>query len=132
MLLVHTRIKPSDLHGIGLFVVQPVPKGTHIWKYEPGFDIELTEERLQTLSEAARGQIVNYVYKSAVTGNWILCGDDARFINHSSEPNLGVVQVEGEQETRALAARDIQAGEELTLDYVIFPENDDLSTYHQG
>lgn len=130
MMLVRTSVKPSLLHGLGLFAADDIPKGTHVWKYEPKFDLELTQQEMDALPEATRESVFNYVYKSNVTGNWILCSDDARFINHSRTPNLGTTQVTGEQETRAVAARDIKAGEELTLDYAIFPEGDDLSTYN--
>lgn len=42
----------------------------------------------------------------------VLCGDNARFMNHSFEPNC---DDDGGEFTTA--ARDIEAGEELTCDY---------------
>ena len=40
--------------------------------------------------------------------------DDARFINHSPEPNMGYLSME---DTRSFALRDIKKGEELFEDY---------------
>jgi uncharacterized protein len=83
-----------------------------------------------------------YTYRNP-EGNYILCWDNARFINHSSNSNCITTAYEFE-----LAVRDIQPGEQLTDDYgylnleepfevmpeagtdrnVIYP--DDLIRYH--
>jgi uncharacterized protein len=60
-----------------------------------------------------------------VSGCYILCTDDARFINHSSQPNTIDTQ-EGE-EGLTIAARDIQPGEEITSNYEAFDA--DYHTY---
>ena len=44
-----------------------------------------------------------------------LCSDDARFFNHSDEPNTGSISNDTD-----VALRDIQQGEELTCDYRTF------------
>ena len=36
---VKTIIKESDIHGIGLFADEFIPKGTKIWEFTPNFDI---------------------------------------------------------------------------------------------
>jgi hypothetical protein len=43
----------------------------------------------------------------------ILCGDHAKHMNHSEKPNLLDLETN-------IAARDIQAGEELTCNYYLF------------
>ena len=45
MLLVKTKIGPSKIAGIGLFADEFIAKGTPVWKFEPGFDLEIPRER---------------------------------------------------------------------------------------
>lgn len=49
--------------------------------------------------------------------NYILCADNARFFNHSDNPNTHVVEDPEDEETADVASKDIQIGEELTVDY---------------
>jgi uncharacterized protein len=44
MLVVRTKTKASEIAGIGLFADQFIPKGTVVWKYQPDFDLLLSEE----------------------------------------------------------------------------------------
>lgn len=53
------------------------------------------------------------------TGLYVLCGDDARFFNHSEDPNCFDFYSDEEQDLTA-ARRDIRTGEELTCDYALF------------
>lgn len=123
MLLVKTKIDVSKIHGIGIFADQLIPKGTRIWEYREGVDSRIDENFLQTLPEPAKKQMLNYAYKNPRTGLYVLCGDDARFFNHSDTPNTddldfdkGVVQGEG----ITVANRDIQPGEEIVSNYRSF------------
>jgi SET domain-containing protein len=111
MLRVPTRLGVSPIHGIGLFAAAPIAAGTVIWEYDPHFDLSFTEEHLARLGEPARMQVDKYSYFDSSVGAFVLCGDDGRFMNHSSTPNTA--EVDG----LTLAARDIPAGEELTCDY---------------
>lgn len=38
VLLIPVRCDRSPLHGLGLFAVHPVPEGTPVWRFVPGFD----------------------------------------------------------------------------------------------
>jgi SET domain-containing protein len=113
MLLVRTRLGPSSIHGIGAFAADPIPKGAIIWEFREGFDLRLTEEELQRLAPPAQEQALKYSYVES--GHYILCADDARFFNHSENPNT-----DDTSELYTIAARDIAAGEELTSDYRTF------------
>lgn len=125
MLLVKTKVAPSTIEGLGLFADQFIPKGTHIWRYEPTFDHAFSQDYIDNLDELGRDFMRRYAYKSPYLNKYVLCGDDARFYNHSDEPNTGEVAVDGEVETRAIALRDIQLGEELTIDYRIMEGTDE-------
>lgn len=123
MLLVETKIGPSNISGIGLFANQFISKGTPTWKFKPGFDLKIDKGELANLSEPAKEQVLNYAYLSPNTGKYILCFDDARFFNHSDNPNC--VGASPTDDGIDIAARDIQAGEELTCNYKEFDQDVD-------
>ena len=116
MLLVKTKVGSSKIHGIGLFAAEFIPKGTQTWKFQPGFDLELIENNLKELSEPARAQFKNYCYKDYTNGKYILCSDDARFMNHSDNPNIADSNPENDY-APDIAIRDIVEREELTCNY---------------
>jgi SET domain-containing protein len=118
MLLVKTYLAPSRIHGIGLFAGQPIAKGTVVWRLDLVIDVELTEADIEALAPPAREQIRKYTYMDLVRGKYVLCGDDARFFNHSDAPNCHDYP-DGDGGT-TVAARDIGEGEELTSDYSRF------------
>lgn len=118
MLLVKTRIGRSSIHGIGLFADEFIPKGTPTWSFNPDFDRAFTEEEFARLPQSARDLILLHAFKSAHTGRYILCTDDARFANHSDNQNCLANEddwVDGERGD--IAVRDIQVGEEMTNRY---------------
>jgi hypothetical protein len=63
-----------------------------------------------------------YCYLSP-EGIYVFCGDNAKFMNHSTDPNCD--DPEGRY---TVANRDIEAGEELTSDYTTF----DLESADKG
>ena len=116
MLLVQTTIAKSPIHGFGLFAVSFIEKGTHIWRFTPEFDLELEPDRLNHLSEASRQTMLHYGYIDPASRQFILCSDDYRFVNHSDSPNVRIDKTE-DRHGVDIAARDIQPGEEITVDY---------------
>jgi uncharacterized protein len=119
MLLVKTKLACSRIHGIGLFADEFIPKGTLIWKFNPVIDISLTKEQIEELAKPSCEQIQKYTYRSMISGLYVLCGDDARFFNHSLIPNCHDI-CESEEQDLTIASRDIHPGEELTCDYALF------------
>lgn len=126
MLLVKTKIGPSPIHGIGIFADELISAGTRIWEYRHGVDSRFDSAFLASLPRVAQSQMLNYSYRNPRTGLYVLCGDDARFFNHSTTPNtddvgfdVGVVEGEG----ITLAARDILPGDEIVSNYYKFDSN---------
>ena len=115
MLLVKTRIGPSKINGIGLFANQFIPKGILIWKFKPGFDLEITKDKLTKLSQHTRDQFLHYCYLDKKPDKYVLSFDDARFMNHSETPTIEDGDPYGYDGD--IAVRDIYEGEELTYDY---------------
>lgn len=117
MLLVKTKIGSSKINGIGLFADQFIPKGTVTWRATPQFDLQFSAKDLEVLSEVAKASFLKHAFLSKRTGLYVLCFDDARFFNHSFEPNIGDADDDASDEGLDFALRDIYPGEELTCDY---------------
>jgi SET domain-containing protein len=115
MLLVKTYLDRSPIHGIGIFAAEPVARGTVIWRLHPAIDVQLTADQLEVLAPPAREQLEKYTYLDPVLRTYVLCGDDARFFNHSDDPNC--IDTPDQRGGKTVAARDIAVGEELTCDY---------------
>lgn len=123
MLLVRTILKPSGIHGHGVFAAQFIPKGTRVWEYREGFDHRVSSEFVEQLPEPAHSAIRHY--SGFWGGGYVISADDARFLNHSETPNLRTFA----EPDCDIAIRDIQVGEELLEDYREFDESKrDLST----
>ncbi|HXG17089.1 MAG TPA: SET domain-containing protein [Calidithermus sp.] len=116
MLLVRTRVDRSPIHGLGLFADEPIPKGTDVWRFTPGFDLDLDPGVLDAQPPIVRSRLLHYGYIDRRLGRYILCCDDARFINHSDSPNIGP-DFARDRYGVDVALRDIAPGEELTVDY---------------
>ena len=72
------------------------------------YDVLLSEEELARLPVAAQDTVNYHGYFDVRLGKHVLCGDDDRFVNHSENANLRF------HHDHAVAARDIQRGEEIT------------------
>jgi len=123
---VKTRLGRSAIAGIGLFAAEFIPKGTCIWRFKTGFDIRVDKDYPSRLPEPARTFWATYAYQNHATLKYVLCADDARFFNHSDTPNTTCVEDPEGEETADVALRDIEPGEELTVDYREF----DTDPYH--
>jgi SET domain-containing protein len=103
------------MQGLGMFATRPIPEGMRL--------IEYAGERL-TPAEAdarypdapgARHHTFLFAIDDDVVVDAAIDGNEARFINHSCEPNCDAVIDGGRIWIDAL--RDIEPGEELAYDY---------------
>ncbi|MGD9904341.1 MAG: SET domain-containing protein [Vicinamibacterales bacterium] len=115
MLLVPVTLAPSAIHGLGVFAARPIPAGTPVWRFTAGFDLDLDPGLVEAQPEPSRTTLRHYGYVDSRLQRFILCCDDYRFVNHSDDPTLRTEP--GEPHGVDVAARDIAAGEELTIDY---------------
>jgi SET domain-containing protein len=122
MLLVKTKLKQSKIHGFGLFADENIPKGEIVWKFSPIVDKIITKKELAKLPKLVQKEVKWYSYLSD-EGYYVLCGDNARFMNHSNNPTF----IEANHcsklsfcEPDAIASRNINKGEELTGKYLYF------------
>lgn len=123
MLLIKATAKPSSIHGIGLFADHDILRGTRIWKFSPGLDLEIISEDFEKLSQYEKDFISFYGFRSKKTDNYHLSFDNVRFINHSKEGNITVDMSVNDVEYPLIANRDIKIGEELTQNYFEFDDN---------
>lgn len=119
MLLIQTRVAPSDIHGLGLFAIEPVPVGTPVWRFQAGFDRELAPDEVAGWPEPARRHARSYGFINRVDRRVTLDGDHACFMNHAAMPNTGA-PAGAQHPITTVALRDIAAGEEITCDYYAF------------
>jgi SET domain-containing protein len=120
MLLKKTRLGPSKISGMGLFADEFIPKGTVVWRFVENLDFRIDANALSALPETMQAPILKYGYLSHWSNKFVLCLDDARFCNHSEDPNIGEVYDSGEEENVDVALRDIHPGEEITCNYKVF------------
>lgn len=111
-------LKPSPLHGIGVFAVAPIKKGErNIFSNSDTEWIEVSKEEVDELPKPSRDLIENHClfndthYYIPEYGFKIF--DLAVFLNHADNPNLVSIN-DGEFFE---AVRDIEVGEELLIDY---------------
>jgi SET domain-containing protein len=114
MLRIRTILKPAGLKGIGLFSIDAIRVGRLIWAYDPNIDQVLARGAFQTrLQRAFREKYTT----QQPDGTFQLCADNARFMNHSDNPNASSETDEWGRVVRMLATRNIGADEEITCDY---------------
>jgi SET domain-containing protein len=113
MFHVPTYLARSRIHGVGVFTSVAIPAGTVIWDFTPNVDWRFSPEELDAFPHRYKERLRAWCYLEE-SGSYVLCGDNAKFMNHSEEPNCD------EEGAHTIAARDIAAREELTCDYRSF------------
>lgn len=116
MLLVKTKVAPSKIHGLGLFADEDITKGTLVWEFNPVIDKMISIQDFQSLPNLTQEYIKKYSYLEK--GMYVLCGDNARFTNHSTNPNFDTLS----KRPNVITARDIKKGEEITENYLTYDE----------
>ncbi|KAJ3364103.1 hypothetical protein GGF31_000598 [Allomyces arbusculus] len=123
----HCTVKPSKIQGVGLFAERSFQAHDMIIEYLG----QVVGQKVADARELVNDRRGIGTYFFAIEHDRILdattCGNAARFINHSCEPNCYariVAPVQGVRRVVIYALRAVQAGEELTYDYKFQPEED--------
>lgn len=117
---VFTRLMPSKIHGVGVFAIKNIKKGTSIFGADDGGVTWIDERKLKALKGESKKLYEDFaVYKEGrcgcpttfnqLTPSW--------YLNESKTPNLSC-----ERDYKFYAARNIRSGEELTVDYSKYSE----------
>ncbi len=118
---IYCRLQPSRVHGVGIFAIRDIPKGTNPfrgsrvprWRALPVKKLLADATIPDEVKEFAlaiypvRGDTFYFPYHSL---NAI---DTSYFLNHSSRPNVAA-RADGSE---FVALREIKKGEELFSDY---------------
>ncbi|NND88287.1 MAG: SET domain-containing protein [Flavobacteriaceae bacterium] len=96
--------------GHGVVATRFIPAGTITWVLDP-LDREFTPEQLQKMPALFQRDLKIYSYRNNI-GNYVLCWDHGRYVNHSFRSNCMSTAYDFE-----IAIRDIHPGEQLTDDY---------------
>jgi len=113
MMIVPTYVGPSEIEGVGVFAVEPIPAGTVIWKLDERFDHLLNAGDIESMPPLQRQFVARYGYPHMTrAGITVVEFDHGRFMNHSTRPNTNFTDA-----NMGWATRDIAPGEELTCDY---------------
>jgi SET domain-containing protein len=112
MLQVKTRTDYSEIHGIGIFAVEPIAAGRLVWVFEPAWD------RRIPLPEVDDTFLHHAYVNRAMPLLAVYCGDAAKFWNFHETPNCGEAEPPRRGfESPIVALRDIAPGEELTIEF---------------
>jgi len=109
---VFCTLKPSSIHGVGVFAIRDIPKGTQvIFEYERVETVELTEQEFESLPIEIQEEILPRTIfikdEPLIFLDPNSAADFRSFMNHSDNPNTN----------GKVALRDIAKGEELTENY---------------
>jgi SET domain-containing protein len=121
---VYVRLAPSKIHGVGVFAIRKIKKGTYIFHGDDEQMVWLDRPKFGSLPRAIRKLYADFaVIKNGGTRygcprnfNVLTVG---WYLNHSDSPDVGCDE---EHDYDFYALRDIPAGEELTVDYTIYSE----------
>lgn len=96
--------------GFGVVATRLIPQGTITWVFDP-LDQTFSPAQVRAMTSLQKAFLEKYCYRDHL-GDYVLCGDHARFVNHSFRSSCLSTAYNCE-----LAVRDIYPGQELTDDY---------------
>lgn len=114
------EVRRSAIHGNGVFATRAIEPGERIDEYKGE---RITAEESAIRAEAGGGPVNHTFFFSLADGRVIdggRRGNDARYINHSCEPNCEAQEEDGRVYIYAL--QPIDKGEELNYNYALIYE----------
>ena len=116
MFLVDVYLGKSAIEGIGVFAKHDIPRGTVLWRLDERFDRLIPVELYESQTGAVKSYLDRYCYPRRKDPRFVVFeADDARYMNHSDQPNTDFS--DGDV---AHAVCAIKAGDEVTCDYNVF------------
>ncbi len=114
----YIMLKPSGIHGIGVFAIRPIPKGCrNMFSKGQGQWIKLPIADVAQLPPASKELVETYCLFDEenyfVPDYGFKLMDLVNYLNHSHNPNI--ISINDGEEFEALT--DIQPGEELLVNY---------------
>jgi hypothetical protein len=100
----------SNEVGYGVVATKYIPAGTITWVLDE-LDREFSPLELERMAPLCQNILDTYTFRNN-KGNFVLCWDNGRYVNHSFNSNCLTTAYDFE-----IAIRDIRPGEQLTDDY---------------
>lgn len=118
---VYTRLKPSKIHGVGVFAIRNIKKGTYMFPEDNQRIRWITEGQLKNLPSP-----LTKLYKDFAVIQGKRYGapwhfdrlTTAWYLNHSKHPNVAI-----DKQFRFYSLRFIRSGKELTVDYDTYSDD---------
>jgi uncharacterized protein len=117
------EVRDSKVHGRGAFAIAAITKGTRLIEYLGERVSHKEADRRYESKDANDNHTFLFIVDARTVIDAGVDGNDARFFNHSCDPNCESVIENGRVYIETLRAA--QPGEELTYDYQIQREADD-------
>ena len=117
------EVRESPLHGLGVFATARLVRGTRVIEYLGERVSHAEADRRYDHKQPHDSHTFLFIVDARTVIDAGVDGNDARFVNHSCEPNCESVIERGRVFIDAI--RDVEPGEELTYDYQIQRERDD-------
>ena len=117
------EVRRSKVHGMGVFALKPIVKGTRIIEYLGDRVSHAEADRRYEGKDANDSHTFLFIVDSRTVIDAGTDGNDARFFNYSCDTNCESV-IEAKR-VYIESTRDIAVGEELTYDYQIYREAGD-------
>lgn len=115
----------NEIIGYGVVAKKRIPKGTITWVQDP-LDSIYQPKDLRKFSKPVREMIDTYSFRNN-KGEYILCWDIAKYVNHSFNSNCLTTAYDFE-----IAIRDIEPGEQLTDDYGYLNISEPFAAFDEG
>ena len=121
---VYTRLKPSPIHGVGVFAIKDIPKGTYVFEPDDDALVSVCAAEMKSLPQEVRKLYEDFC---VLKGDKYECPSSfnkltpAWFLNNSNDPNMAA-----DSSLKFYAIRDIAVGEELTAKYDTYSDPEHL------
>lgn len=109
---VKLTIKPSGIHGVGVFAIRDIKEGENLYTHGSPEKKMYKPKDLKGLNPEVKALILQRWLLAEKGGTFLNPHDDVwlnSFLNHSDTPNL--------EKRTDLALKDIKKGEEITINY---------------
>lgn len=115
MLLVKTIVQQyADGTSTGLFLADTLDERRAAWAFDSRVDRLHSKLAVFDFSDTAHAHVMKYGWWYETLQCFIVRGDDARFMRHSTEPTL---VLRGDAMRSLVAAENLAIGDELTCNY---------------
>lgn len=117
------EVRSSPIHGLGVFAARRIRQGARIIEYTGEHITPEEGDRRYEDDQSDHPHVLLFAMDKRTVIDAGVGGNEARFINHSCEPNCKAVTEKRRVYIEAL--KGIAAGEELTYDYNLTREGKD-------